>query len=205
MTFSLRFPAPRRPCRRRPSRRRPARLASRNRPTPSRSAISPARAAFRRTNWPSELGYFKDLGIELENVGYAQGGPASLFALAAGSVDLGSAATVGGHQLDRRRQRLRRRLSRRTASTTRSRASSTCWRTARSNRSPTSPASRSRSTRSAPISTTRCARRCTRRGLPQNAANLIVVPGPQLEQTLALRPGRHRRRSATGSRPSRAC
>ena len=41
-----------------------------------------------------ELGYFKDLGIQLENVGYAQGGPASLFALAAGSVDLGSAATA---------------------------------------------------------------------------------------------------------------
>lgn len=41
----------------------------------------------------AELGYFDGLGIELENVGYAQGGPASLFALAAGSVDLGSAAT----------------------------------------------------------------------------------------------------------------
>ncbi|MET2831299.1 ABC transporter substrate-binding protein [Mesorhizobium shangrilense] len=39
------------------------------------------------------LGYFEGLGIELENVGYAGGGPESLFALASGSVDLGSAAT----------------------------------------------------------------------------------------------------------------
>jgi len=40
------------------------------------------------------LGYFKDTGITLENVGYAQGGPASLFALASGDVELGSAATA---------------------------------------------------------------------------------------------------------------
>jgi ABC-type nitrate/sulfonate/bicarbonate transport system substrate-binding protein len=41
----------------------------------------------------AELGYFDGTGIKLENVGYAQGGPASLVALAGGSVDLGSAAT----------------------------------------------------------------------------------------------------------------
>lgn len=41
----------------------------------------------------TELGYFDGTGITLENVGYAQGGPASLVALAGGSVDLGSAAT----------------------------------------------------------------------------------------------------------------
>lgn len=40
------------------------------------------------------LGYFKDTGITLENSGYAQGGPASLFALASGDVELGSAATA---------------------------------------------------------------------------------------------------------------
>jgi ABC-type nitrate/sulfonate/bicarbonate transport system substrate-binding protein len=40
-----------------------------------------------------ELGYFDGTGIHFENVGYAQGGPASLVALAGGSVDLGSAAT----------------------------------------------------------------------------------------------------------------
>ncbi|PBC01323.1 ABC transporter substrate-binding protein [Mesorhizobium sp. WSM3860] len=52
----------------------------------SRGGISPHELA-------DELGYFKGLGIELENVGYAAGGPESLFALASGSVDLGSAAT----------------------------------------------------------------------------------------------------------------
>lgn len=52
----------------------------------SRGSISPHELA-------DELGYFKGLGIELENVGYAGGGPESLFALASGSVDLGSAAT----------------------------------------------------------------------------------------------------------------
>lgn len=39
------------------------------------------------------LGYFEGTGIKLENVGYASGGPASLFALASGNVDIGSAAT----------------------------------------------------------------------------------------------------------------
>ncbi|MEI9425905.1 ABC transporter substrate-binding protein [Mesorhizobium sp. Cs1299R1N1] len=52
----------------------------------SRGGISPHELA-------DELGYFKGLGIELENVGYSGGGPESLFALASGSVDLGSAAT----------------------------------------------------------------------------------------------------------------
>lgn len=42
----------------------------------------------------AELGYFDGAGITLENVGYAQGGPASLVALAGGSVELGSAATA---------------------------------------------------------------------------------------------------------------
>jgi ABC-type nitrate/sulfonate/bicarbonate transport system substrate-binding protein len=41
-----------------------------------------------------ELGYFDGSGITFENVGYAQGGPASLVALAGGSVELGSAATA---------------------------------------------------------------------------------------------------------------
>jgi ABC-type nitrate/sulfonate/bicarbonate transport system substrate-binding protein len=40
-----------------------------------------------------ELGYFEGTGIRFENVGYAGGGPESLFALASGSVDIGSAAT----------------------------------------------------------------------------------------------------------------
>ncbi|POO57745.1 ABC transporter substrate-binding protein [Agrobacterium rosae] len=41
-----------------------------------------------------ELGYFKGTGVTLENVGYATGGPASLFALASGDVEIGSAATA---------------------------------------------------------------------------------------------------------------
>jgi ABC-type nitrate/sulfonate/bicarbonate transport system substrate-binding protein len=42
----------------------------------------------------AELGYFDGTGITLENIGYAQGGPASLVALSGGSVELGSAATA---------------------------------------------------------------------------------------------------------------
>lgn len=42
----------------------------------------------------AELGYFDGTGITLENVGYAQGGPASLVSLAGGSVEIGSAATA---------------------------------------------------------------------------------------------------------------
>ena len=42
----------------------------------------------------AELGYFEGTGITLENVGNASGGPESLIALAGGSVDLGSAATA---------------------------------------------------------------------------------------------------------------
>lgn len=40
-----------------------------------------------------ELGYFEGTGISFENIGYSSGGPESLFALASGSVDIGSAAT----------------------------------------------------------------------------------------------------------------
>jgi ABC-type nitrate/sulfonate/bicarbonate transport system substrate-binding protein len=40
-----------------------------------------------------ELGYFEGTGITIENVGYAAGGPASLIALASGDVEIGSAAT----------------------------------------------------------------------------------------------------------------
>lgn len=40
-----------------------------------------------------ELGFFDGTGITIKNVGYASGGPESLFALASGNVDIGSAAT----------------------------------------------------------------------------------------------------------------
>ncbi|WP_300004032.1 ABC transporter substrate-binding protein [uncultured Cedecea sp.] len=39
------------------------------------------------------LGYFKGTGITIKNVGYASGGPESLFALASGNIEIGSAAT----------------------------------------------------------------------------------------------------------------
>jgi ABC-type nitrate/sulfonate/bicarbonate transport system substrate-binding protein len=39
------------------------------------------------------LGYFDGTGIKLKDVGFVGGGPASLFALASGNVELGSAAT----------------------------------------------------------------------------------------------------------------
>ena len=41
-----------------------------------------------------ELGFFEGTGITLENLGYSTGGPESLIALAGGSVDIGSAATA---------------------------------------------------------------------------------------------------------------
>ncbi len=41
----------------------------------------------------AELGYFDGTGITIENVGYATGGPTSLVALASGDVEIGSAAT----------------------------------------------------------------------------------------------------------------
>ena len=41
-----------------------------------------------------ELGYLDGTGIALENLGYATGGPESLIALAGGSVEIGSAATA---------------------------------------------------------------------------------------------------------------
>ncbi|PVE24022.1 ABC transporter substrate-binding protein [Microvirga sp. KLBC 81] len=42
----------------------------------------------------AELGYFEGTGIVLQNIGYAAGGPESLFALASGNVEIGGAATA---------------------------------------------------------------------------------------------------------------
>ena len=41
-----------------------------------------------------QLGYFQGTGITFKDEGFAQGGPQSLFALAGGSVDIGGAATA---------------------------------------------------------------------------------------------------------------
>lgn len=52
--------------------------------------VSGAIEAFELAN---ELGYYKDTDVKLEPVGYSQGGPQSLFGVASGSTDVGSAAT----------------------------------------------------------------------------------------------------------------
>lgn len=52
----------------------------------SQGGVSPAELA-------AALGYFEGTGIRLENLGYASGGPETLIALAGGSVDIGGAAT----------------------------------------------------------------------------------------------------------------
>ena len=52
----------------------------------SQGGVSPAELA-------AALGYFEGTGITLENLGYAGGGPETLIALAGGSVDIGGAAT----------------------------------------------------------------------------------------------------------------
>ncbi|HMN70441.1 MAG TPA: ABC transporter substrate-binding protein [Rhodoblastus sp.] len=53
---------------------------------PNRGSVSPHELA-------DALGYYEPYGIKLENKGFAGGGPETLFALAGGSVDLASAAT----------------------------------------------------------------------------------------------------------------
>jgi len=130
-----------------------------------------------------ELGYFEGTGITLEQVGYSGGGPESLFALASGSVEIGSAATsavinaiasgndfvaaypINGisndvqsvfHVLD------------------------------------TSPITSIEDIAGKTIAVNTLGAHLDytirealhQQGLPQNAANLVVVPGPQLEQVL---------------------
>jgi ABC-type nitrate/sulfonate/bicarbonate transport system substrate-binding protein len=53
---------------------------------PSRGGLAPHELA-------AELGYYDAAGLTLENLGYASGGPETLLALAGGSADIGSAAT----------------------------------------------------------------------------------------------------------------
>lgn len=142
----------------------------------SQGGISPHELAY-------ELGYYKDLGIELENVGYAQGGPASLFALAAGSVDLGSAATsavlnsiaggndfvaaYAGNGINQEVQSHFYVLEDSPIKSIKDIAGKTI----------------SVNTLGAHLDYT-VREALHQNGLPLNAANLVVVPGPQLEQTL---------------------
>jgi len=130
-----------------------------------------------------ELGYFKDTDVVIESAGYASGGPESLMALAGGSVDIGSAATaavlnsiIGGNEfvaayptnginhdvksifyvLEDSPIRSIEDIQGKTVAVN------------------TLGAHLDYTVREA----------LNQKGLPQNAANLVTVPGPQLEQVL---------------------
>ncbi|RWM07421.1 MAG: ABC transporter substrate-binding protein [Mesorhizobium sp.] len=142
----------------------------------SRGGISPHELA-------GELGYFKGLGIELENVGYAAGGPESLFALAAGSVDLGSAATpavinsiAGGNDF----------VAAYPSNGINKQVKSVFYVLEDSPiKSIADIAGKTISVNTLGAHLDYTAREALRSvGLPPDAAKLVVVPGPQLEQTL---------------------
>ncbi|ATG47811.1 sulfonate ABC transporter substrate-binding protein [Celeribacter ethanolicus] len=130
-----------------------------------------------------ELGYFDGTGVRVENVGYAGGGPESLFALAAGSVDIGSAATsavinsiasgndfVAAYPTNGINDDVQSIFHVLEDSPIRS-IEDIAGKTIAVN---TLGAHLDYTVREALHSV----------GLPQNAANLVVVPGPQLEQVL---------------------
>ncbi len=129
------------------------------------------------------LGYFEGTGIKIENVGYAQGGPASLFALASGNVELGSAATsavlnsiAGGNDfvaaypsngINQKTESIFYSLDGSPIKSIKDLAGKTI----------------AVNTLGAHLDyTVREALHSV--GLPENAAKLVVVPGPQLEQVL---------------------
>lgn len=131
----------------------------------------------------AELGYLDDAGITLENVGYAQGGPASLVALAGGSVELGSAATAAvlnaiaagndfvaaypSNGINDQAQSIFYVLEDSPIKTVEDIAGKTI----------------AVNTLGAHLDYV-VREALHQKGLPQDAANLIVVPGPQLEQVL---------------------
>ena len=131
----------------------------------------------------SELGYFEGTGIVLENVGYSGGGPESLFALASGSVDIGSAATAavinsiaGGNDF----------VAAYPSNGINCEVKSIFYvledspiRTVRDIAGKTIAVN----TLGAHLDYT-VREALHAQGLPQNAARLVVVPGPQLEQVL---------------------
>lgn len=130
-----------------------------------------------------ELGYFKDVGIELENVGYAQGGPASLFALASGDVDIGSAATAavinsiaGGNDF----------VATYPSNGINDQVQSVFYVLEDSPiRSIKDIAGKTIAVNTLGAHLDYTVREALHQNaLPQNAAKLVVVPGPQLEQTL---------------------
>lgn len=130
-----------------------------------------------------ELGYFDKTNVEIKNVGYAGGGPESLFALASGSVDIGGAATpavinavASGNAflvaypengINKQTQSLFTVLEGSPIRSIKDIAGKTI----------------AVNTLGAHLDyTVREALRSV--GLPPDAANLVVVPGPQLEQVL---------------------
>ncbi|TPL60136.1 ABC transporter substrate-binding protein [Mesorhizobium sp. B2-4-2] len=142
----------------------------------SRGSISPHELA-------DQLGYFKGLGIELENVGYAGGGPESLFALASGSVDLGSAATpavinsiAGGNDF----------VAAYPSNGINSQVKSVFYVLEDSPiRSIADVAGKTISVNTLGAHLDYAVREALHSvGLPPDVAKLVVVPGPQLEQTL---------------------
>lgn len=131
----------------------------------------------------AELGYFDGTGITLENIGNASGGPETLIALAGGNVEIGSAATPGvlnsiaagndfvaaypSNGINDEAQSIFYVLE---ASAIKS-VADIAGKTIAVN---TLGAHLDYAVREALL----------QQGLPQDAANLVVVPGPQLEQVL---------------------
>ncbi|MER8958291.1 ABC transporter substrate-binding protein [Mesorhizobium sp. M0701] len=145
----------------------------------SRGSISPHELA-------AELGYFKGLGIEVENVGYSGGGPESLFALASGSVDIGSAATAavinsisGGNDF----------VAAYPSNGINSKVRSVFYVLDDSPiKSIADIAGKTIAVNTLGAHLDYTVREALHSvGLPPDAANLVVVPGPQLEQTLRSR------------------
>lgn len=130
-----------------------------------------------------ELGYFEGPGITLENVGYARGGPESLMALAGGSVELGSAATAavlnsiaGGNDF----------VAAYPSNGINDEAQSIFYVLEDSPiRSIEDIAGKTVAVNTLGAHLDYTVREALhQKGLPQDAANLVTVPGPQLEQVL---------------------
>ena len=129
------------------------------------------------------LGYFKDTGISFKNEGYATGGPATLFALASKNVEIGSAATVavlnsigGGNDF------VAAYPSNGINKTTESNFYSLDGSPIKSIKDLAGKTIAVNTLGAHLDYTVREALHSV--GLPENAAKLVVVPGPQLEQVL---------------------
>lgn len=133
-----------------------------------------------------ELGYYEGTGVKLDNLGYASGGPETLIGLAGGSLDIGSAATsavlnsiAGGNDfviayptngINEETQSIFYVLEDSPIKDIKDIVGKTI----------------AVNTLGAHLDYT-VREALHQQGLPQNAANLIVVPGPQLEQVLRSR------------------